>query len=142
MIKMKLISFTYIGDGIGLMLCLFGYLYQDSWKVFMILASVIGGYFNAGFGGLVMAVLVELVDPEYFSIAVGMQSIFIGIGESLGPLIGGACNDAFAENGYLVAVLAGGCLMVASGVVAAVMHFVYQKEMRIKKEKLEREAQA
>lgn len=143
--KMKLISLTYIGDGLGLMICLLGYItvLQPHWKVFMILSFVIGGYFNAGFGGLVMAVLVELIDPEYFSIAVGMQSIFIGIGESLGPLIGGFMNDQFGGGlGYLAAVAVGGCLMVASGLVAGVMHFVFQREMRLKREKLEAEAKS
>merc|ERR1712088_512132 len=93
--KIKLIAFTYFGDGVGLMLCLLGYFFRPYWKVFMILSFVIGGYFNAGFGGLVMACLCEITDVDYFSVGVSMQSVSIGIGESLGPMIGGCMHFAF-----------------------------------------------
>jgi len=133
--KIKLIAFTYFGDGVGLMLCLLGYFWRPYWKVFMILSFVIGGYFNAGFGGLVMACLCEITDVDYFSVGVSMQSVSIGIGESLGPIIGGAVNSGQFEGelGYLVAVLVGGILMMAGGLIAGCMHFAFQREQRLKR---------
>ena len=106
----------------------------------MILAFVLGGYFNAGFGGLVMACLVEITDVEYFSIACAMQSVSIGVGESIGPIVGGFCNDRFGEKlgypfgtGYLVAVLVGCLLMMAGGIVAGGMFFAFKKEQKEKR---------
>jgi len=133
--KIKLISFTYFGDGVGLMICLLGYFFRPYWKVFMIMSFVIGGYFNAGFGGLVMACLCEITDVDHFSVGVAMQSVSIGIGESLGPIIGGAVNSGQFEGdlGYLVAVLVGCILMMAGGLVAGVMHFAFQREQKLKR---------
>jgi len=133
--KLKLIAFTYFGDGVGLMICLLGYYFRDYWKVFMILSFVIGGYFNAGFGGLVMACLVEITDENYFSIGVAMQSVSIGIGESLGPIIGGAVNSGQFEGelGYLVAVLVGCILMMVGGLVAGLMFYAFRYEQEQKK---------
>jgi len=59
-----------------------------------ILAFAIGGFFNAGFGGLLNAVVVEIVNPKIYATAVGMQALIIGIGETVGPFIGGAIADA------------------------------------------------
>lgn len=132
--KLKLISLTYFGDGVGLMICLIGYFYPAQWKVYMILAFVLGGYFNAGFGGLVMACLVEITDVEYFSVACAMQSVSIGLGESIGPLVGGFCNDHFPDgSGYLVAVLVGCVLMMCGGIVAGGMFFAFKKEQKMKR---------
>jgi len=62
--------------------------------VFTLLAFIIGGFFNAGFGGLINAALVEIVPAKSYATAVGMQALAIGIGETVGPFIGGAVADA------------------------------------------------
>merc|ERR1712167_362766 len=61
---------------------------------FTLIAFIIGGFFNAGFGGLINAALVEIVSPKSYATAVGMQALAIGIGETVGPFIGGAVADA------------------------------------------------
>lgn len=58
------------------------------------MALIIGGFFNAGFGGLINAALVEIVSPKSYATAVGMQALAIGIGETVGPFIGGVVADS------------------------------------------------
>merc|ERR1712071_551240 len=136
--KIKLMGFTYLGDGLGFLILMAAY-YSNSapemdrgdtgsgvdfngtsylteigfkheiitmqdldtethdktmkW-VFTLLAFIIGGFFNAGFGGLINAALVEIVPAKSYATAVGMQALAIGIGETVGPFIGGAVADA------------------------------------------------
>jgi len=138
--KIKLMGFTYLGDGLGFLILMAAYysgsapemdrgdagsgfeengtLSQEYFTeigfqqqtiihdldtethdktmkwVFTLLAFIIGGFFNAGFGGLINAALVEIVPAKSYATAVGMQALAIGIGETVGPFIGGAVADA------------------------------------------------
>ena len=91
-----LLSASFIGDGIGvLLLCLPTLTALQAKSQFIIpIAILVLGFFNAGFGGVMNATLVKILPSEKFAVGMGMYQLAMGFGNALGPLLGGAIVDA------------------------------------------------
>ena len=135
---MTLMSYTLLGDAIGLVLVMLALIYpgQTFWIVFT--SFTIAGFFNAGFGGLMNAVLVDITDKNNYSVAIGMNTMIMGIGMVSGPLIasgivdivGAGCESPY-EGGeckpYWLAVLFGSIAMAISSVISYLITLLYMK---------------
>lgn len=101
----NLLATSYIGDGIGcILLCVTLFLQRFLLQFKLIILTVgiiIFGFFNAGFGGVMNATLVKIVPPEKFAVGMGMYQLSMGLGNSLGPVIGGSIVD-IVRNQYQV----------------------------------------
>jgi predicted MFS family arabinose efflux permease len=134
--KIPLLLLGYVGISIG-----YGLLWTIQYfKSFMVPAAyvgfAIGGFADAGMGGLLFAILVEIMNgSENYSVAIGMDSLFCnGVSATLAPLFGGFLVDMATSVGitqpytfvYLMAV----------GMLATAFMFSVILKMKLKKAKI------
>ena len=134
--KIPLLLLGYVGIGIG-----YGLLWTIKYfKSFMVPAAyaglAIGGFADAGMGGLLFAILVEIMNgSENYSVAIGMDSLFCnGVSATLAPLFGGfivdmAKNAGFEQLAYTFVYL------LAVGMLATAFMFSVILKIKLKKAK-------
>ena len=72
------------------------------------LSAILFGSTGLSFPGLMGAACADRFGPKLASASLGLITILVGVGQAIGPLIGGAMNDAFSSLGALVHLLRGG----------------------------------
>ena len=95
--KLTLLIVTVAGNGIVLSLGLIIYFWPETfgdYKTAIMLVSFTGtGFFDAGYGGLANAVLVDITNDSNYKVAQGMNQFLMAFYCVLGPLAGGVLVD-------------------------------------------------
>lgn len=97
--KLNLLGITFFGDSFAHCLCLFSFILPTYEIIPLIVMFTLAGFFNAGFSGLILAVLEKIstnnsIKDDTFNAALGIYMLFKGLGETIGPVIGGGIIDA------------------------------------------------
>lgn len=97
-----LLAVTFICDGLGSALLCLPMLDALRQKIFYVMPVPFATFcfFNAGFGGVMNAVLVKILPKHQFEVGMGMYQLAMGIGNGLGPFLGGSLVDYIRENHY------------------------------------------
>lgn len=136
--KLTLLIVTVAGNAVALSLGLLIYFWPavfGSYKTAIMFISFTGtGFFDAGYGGLANAVLVDITDDSNYKVAQGMNQFLMAFYCVLGPLIGGLLVDLVtpvgARKSYWVTFLVGSSLMVVGALTALRLKILSERRQR------------
>jgi MFS family permease len=85
----------------------------------LVISAILFGSTGLSFPGLMGVACADRFGPKLASASLGLITILVGVGQAIGPLIGGAMNDAFSS--LAPSYIFSGVVFLAAAVTAVLL---------------------